>query len=155
VSEIVESVIALHEGRLRSTETTVNRRYRARALIVCFPNELRQVVANLIGNALDAMNGNMRRRLYLRVRAAHDPMTNQTGVRFTIADTGVGMSSVTLSHIFEPFFSTKQHTGTGLGLWVTRTIVEKHKGRICVRSRMGADSGTVFSVFIPDLSGVR
>ena len=68
-----------------------------------------------------------------------------------VSDTGSGMDAETQSHIFEPFFTTKEHTGTGLGLWVTRSIVEKHKGRMSVRSRTGACSGTVFSIFLPNL----
>jgi PAS domain S-box-containing protein len=150
LSSIFESVIALHEGRLRAGQIVVNRRYRRHAPLMCFANELRQMAANLISNAIDAMNGH-RRTLFLRVREAHDPLGNQKGVRLTVADTGVGMNRMTRSRIFEPFFTTKEHTGTGLGLWVTRSIVEKHKGRMSVRSRTGACSGTVFSIFLPNL----
>ena len=124
LSGMLDSVIALHEGRLHAAQITVKRRYRPHAPLVCFANELRQMAANLIGNAIDAMNGYPRRILSRRVREAHDPLTNQKGVRLTVADTGVGMDPSTKGRIFEPFFSTKQHTGTGLGLWITRSIRE-------------------------------
>ena len=68
-------------------------------------------------------------------------------VRLTIADTGCGINPEQLKRIFEPFFTTKQAIGTGLGLWVTKELVQKHKGRIRVRSRVG--KGTVFSIWLP------
>jgi len=73
-------------------------------------------------------------------------------VVLTVADSGSGMSHETLVRIFEPFFSTKGNTGTGLGLWVSLEIVEKHGGTLRVRSRTGSpgrSSGTVFRFFLP------
>ena len=67
----------------------------------------------------------------------------------TIADTGEGISPTIAGRLFEPFQTTKETTGTGLGLWVSRGIVEKHGGRIHVRSRTGVGHGTVFSVWLP------
>jgi signal transduction histidine kinase len=78
LSSIFESVIALHEGRLRAGKIVVSRRYRPHAPLICFANELRQMAANLISNAIGAMNGH-RRTLFLRVREAHDPLGNQRG----------------------------------------------------------------------------
>ena len=74
------------------------------------------------------------------------------GVRVVVADTGSGMPVTVRRRIFEPFFTTKMATGTGLGLWVTLDIMEKHQGRILVRSRCEAQqgaSGTVFMLFFP------
>jgi signal transduction histidine kinase len=86
----------------------------------------------------------------LRVREAHDPVTGREGVRITIADTGKGMSRAVRAKLFEPFFTTKGATGTGLGLWVSRELVQKHGGTVRVRSREGEPlRGTVFSVFFP------
>jgi signal transduction histidine kinase len=74
-------------------------------------------------------------------------------VRISIADTGCGIESKDKKHLFQPFFTTKKDVGTGLGLWIIRGIVEKHGGRISVRSRAGAQSGTVFTVFLPEAGG--
>ena len=79
-------------------------------------------------------------------------------MRIAIADTGAGMDHEVRQHIFEAFFTTKEATGTGLGLWVSHEIILKHHGRIRVRSRAAANgnhaqtsgSGTVFQIFIPD-----
>ncbi|MEO6924735.1 MAG: HAMP domain-containing sensor histidine kinase, partial [Bryocella sp.] len=113
--------------------------------------ELRQVFANFIGNALDAMgNGGV---LVLRVRQGNGRGPNGRwgkGVFVTIADTGSGMSKETLARAFEAFFTTKQATGTGLGLWLSEEIVRKHQGRVSVKSRTGKACGTVFMVFFPE-----
>jgi signal transduction histidine kinase len=107
------------------------------------------VFANLIGNALDATPEGG--RLRIRIRRAHSWGSPRTdGLRVIVADTGHGIPVELRKRIFEPFFSTKDDTGTGLGLWVTETILQKHLGRIAVRSRTGsADCGTVFSLFFP------
>ena len=86
----------------------------------------------------------------MRVRAVTNWRNRETGVRVTISDTGHGMSAETRRHIYEPFFTTKGEIGTGLGLWVSAGIVEKHKGSIHVRSRAEiGKSGTTFTVILP------
>lgn len=153
LSSLIESVISLHEARLKSAQINVERRYREGRPLLCFPNELRQVIANLVGNAIDAMIGFDRMRLCLRVRDTHDPQTGTDGIRLTVADTGAGMSRATLQQIWEPFFTTKGSTGTGLGLWVTREIIRKHRGIVWVRSRGEArNHGSIFSVFFPHMA---
>lgn len=150
LNEILESVITLHQGRLRSAEIHVERRYRSHDPLLCYPNELRQVAANLIGNAVDAMNSCTPRRLSVRVGHGHDWRDGRPGARVTVADTGSGMSRNTQSRIFEPFFTTKETTGTGLGLWIAHDLVRKHEGTLRVRSRRGEPKhGTVFSIFLP------
>jgi signal transduction histidine kinase len=153
VCEILESVITLHHGRVAAMQVEVLRRYAPDVQLFCFAGELRQLFANLIGNAIDAMTpgGGC---LSLRVRYARSlEQPEESGVRVTVADSGSGMSGEVQRHIFEPFFTTKETTGTGLGLWVSAEIVGKHKGTIRVRSRERAEkgdpSGTVFSVFFP------
>jgi PAS domain S-box-containing protein len=115
--------------------------------------ELRQILSNLLANSLDACA----RGASIRVEAnsAIDPRDPaRPGVRITVADTGLGISPEHLGNIFEPFFTTKKDTGTGLGLWVSRELVEKHGGSLRVRSRV-ADPlcGTVFSMFLPEQGG--
>jgi signal transduction histidine kinase len=146
VCELLESVLTLHQGRVTSLHVEVVRQYMPNVKLLCFAGELRQLFANLIGNALDAMapGGG---RLLLRVRYA-----GTTGVRITVADSGSGMSPEVLRHIFEPFFTTKEAIGTGLGLWVSAEIVSKHNGKMRVRSRVRGEDGkggTVFMVFFP------
>jgi PAS domain S-box-containing protein len=148
LEEILESVLVLFHGRLRKVGLSVEKRYRTTRCLQGFAGELRQIFANLIGNAIDASPRGC--RLMLRVREAHDPVTGREGVRITIADTGKGMSRAVRAKLFEPFFTTKGATGTGLGLWVSRELVQKHGGTVRVRSREGEPlRGTVFSVFFP------
>lgn len=146
VGDLLDSVLTLYQGRVTALHVEVARRYKPDVKLLCFTGELRQLFANLIGNALDAMTP-AGGRLMLRVRRAADD-----GVRVTVADTGSGMTPGVLQHIFEPFFTTKEAVGTGLGLWVSAEIVSKHHGTIRVRSRVRGEqgrSGTVFSVVFP------
>lgn len=148
VSAILDSVLALYHSRLAKSEIRIERRFQKSAPIPCYPDELRQVFANLVGNALDASrNGG---RILLRERAEVHPRTGQQGVKITVADNGQGMSAEVRVHLFEAFTSTKGLRGTGLGLWVSKGIVERHCGFIRVRSSTKpGSSGTVFSIFIP------
>ena len=113
------------------------------------PGELRQVLSNLLANSLDAcVEGDA---ICVRVRAARNPRDLALrGVRIVVADSGCGIHPENLDHIFEPFFTTKKDTGTGLGLWVSRELIEKHGGRLNLRSSdTGRRSGTVFTLFLP------
>jgi signal transduction histidine kinase len=111
---------------------------------------LRQILSNLLANSLDACAHGSTIRI--QARSAIDPRNpSSNGVRITIADTGFGIPSEHLDNIFEPFFTTKKDTGTGLGLWVSRELVQKHGGTLRVRSRTEKPrSGTLFSIFLPN-----
>jgi PAS domain S-box-containing protein len=112
------------------------------------PGELRQVLSNLLANSLDACTAGD--AICVRVRQALD------GVRIVVADTGCGVHPENLDRIFEPFFTTKKDTGTGLGLWVSRELIEKHGGRLAVRSSVGGRrTGTVFSLFLLGTAGAE
>jgi signal transduction histidine kinase len=88
--------------------------------------------------------------LAVRVAPGRDWTDGREGIRITVADNGSGIPPESLGRIFEPFYTTKKDTGTGLGLWVSKGIVRKHGGSIRVRSRLGGRaSGTVFSIFLP------
>lgn len=101
-------------------------------MISCHREELRQVMLNVVRNALDAMphGGTLR----LRIRTRKDWMTRRNGVIITVGDTGRGMSAETRRKLFEPFFTTKEATGIGLGLWGCAHVLTKYGGRILVRS---------------------
>jgi PAS domain S-box-containing protein len=143
---LLDSVLALHRGRFANMQVELDRQYRSTATLLCFEGELRQVFTNLIGNALDAMFGK-HGRLVLRTTTRRDWRNDKTGVRVTICDNGSGIPPDVLARIFEPFYSTKGLRGTGLGLWVSKEIIAKHKGIVRVRSQIGR--GTVFSIFFP------
>ncbi|HEX6907606.1 MAG TPA: HAMP domain-containing sensor histidine kinase, partial [Terriglobales bacterium] len=117
--------------------------------IVAVPGELRQLFANLLSNSIDAvpMDGIIRVRVSQARKSAD---SGPLGARVTIADSGPGIDPAHRPRIFEPFFTTKKEVGTGLGLWVSKGIVERHGGRIRLRSKTTpGKSGTVFSVFLP------
>ena len=154
IGDLIESVLSLHEARLQSARITVERRFVECRPLICFPSEVRQVIANFVGNAIDAMVGVDSARLCLRVRDAHDPRTGTEGIRLTVSDTGSGMSRPIIERIWEPFFTTKDTTGTGLGLWVANEIIRKHHGTVTVRSSVEIrNHGTVFSIFFPHANG--
>ena len=155
--ELLDSVLNLYQKRIHSVDLRVERDYEPGLTLFCFAGEIRQVFANLVGNAVDASAAGG--RLVLRTRRSRNwKNPEQTGVRFTVADTGAGMESFVREQIFEAFFTTKESTGTGLGLWVSQEIVLKHNGLIRVRSRAAGlsdaleqlGSGTVFEIFLPD-----
>ncbi len=150
IEEILESVLVLYEGRLKANQVVVERRYSLHPSICCQAVEVRQVIANLVSNAIDAMlKDTSVRRLVVRLRKAADPVTGEEGVRVMIADSGVGIKESVRIHVFEPFFTTKSATGTGLGLWLSSETVAKHKGTLRFRSRTeGQHRGTVFSLFL-------
>jgi PAS domain S-box-containing protein len=145
---LVESVLGLYQGRLVNANIAVKLGPWGQKSVVCFEGEIRQVLNNLVGNALDAMpHGG---KLTIRSRAATDRATKRKGVILTIADTGSGVPDDVMTKIFEPFFTTKGINGTGLGLWVSKEIVERHKGWLRARSSHGsATHGTVFTLFLP------
>ena len=152
MSELLDSVLSLYHGRLSSLDIQVERRYEPEMDLFCFAGELRQVFANLIGNAIDATSAGG--RVLVRAhRSRNWKNPAETGIRFAFADTGTGMDAEVREHAFEAFFTTKEITGTGLGLWVSHGIIVKHRGLVHLRSRpaaSGMPSGTVFQVFIPD-----
>ena len=144
--DIIESVLFFYEPRLRSKNIKVERRYQTIPDVHCLQGEMQQVFANLVSNALEATE--MGGRLLISV--SKSPVRNgsqQSAVRVTVADTGIGMDDNTKRHLFEPFFTTKGEMGTGLGLWVSREILERHGVGVRLRSRPG--KGTAFTLTFP------
>lgn len=146
---VMDSVLALYQSRLIAAAVVVEREVRTPSIsILASPGELRQIIANIVGNALDAMrNGG---RLRLRVSVEADCREGAPRARLSIADTGHGIPSHILPTIFEPFITTKGETGTGLGLWVSDEIVKKNDWSMRVRSSTcRRRPGTVFSMLMP------
>jgi signal transduction histidine kinase len=152
MAELLDSVLTLYNVRLSTLGIRLERDFDTKMDLYCFAGEVRQVIANMVSNAIDATTGGG--RLIIRARRSRDWRDgNREGVRFTVADTGSGMDRDAQQHLFEAFFTTKGITGTGLGLWVSFEIIQKHRGRVHVRSRSassGCTSGTVFQMFFPD-----
>jgi PAS domain S-box-containing protein len=152
--KILEEVVQLYLRKLQGGKVELEKHSGEDLEILGFPGELRQLFSNLLLNAMDAMKDGG--RLRLRVVRAHEwSNLRRSGVRITFADTGNGIQGSDLPHIFEPFYTTKKETGTGLGLWLAYGIVQKHSGWIKVASRTTPGmSGTVFAVFLPESPAV-
>jgi two-component system CheB/CheR fusion protein len=148
--KILDEVVQLYMRKLQVNRINLDKQNGEYLEIIGYPGELRQVFANLILNAMDAMHAGGRLRLRV-VRAREWSGERRSGVRITFADTGNGISAKDLPHIFEPFYTTKKDQGTGLGLWLAYGAVQKHAGwmRVATRTTPGI-SGTVFAVFLPD-----
>ena len=147
-SDLLEAAAAIYMPRMKNARLEVQRDYRDSERVLCYGSELRQVFANLIGNSFDALKPGG--KLLLRTRDQAHPRTGEGGVRISIADSGIGMDKATRQRLFEPFFTTKGEKGTGLGLWVSREILRKHRARLSVRSRQTENhSGTTFSIWLP------
>jgi PAS domain S-box-containing protein len=149
VTQIIESALSIFQNRITNSGVTLVEDIRSTQSVVCLEGEIRQVVSNLIGNALDAMTSG-RRILTIRSHEATNWSTGQRGVAITVADVGEGMKPKTINRLFNAFFTTKGETGTGLGLWVSKEIVDRHHGTLRVRSSQNpAHQGTVFTLFLP------
>ncbi|MGI4757753.1 MAG: PAS domain S-box protein [Janthinobacterium lividum] len=147
--ELVGGILTLYQARIVNSRVQVEKRKHAATPVLCFEGEIRQVLNNLIGNAIDAMH-TLGGRLLLRSREATHWSTGRKGLVLTVADTGVGIGPDVKRKIFDAFFTTKGIGGTGLGLWVCKEIIDRHHGALNVRSSQEKGrSGTVFTLFLP------
>ena len=150
VGSIVTSLLSVFASRLRNKNIITQPEITTDPEIEAIPGEVRQLVANLLSNSIDAVDSGGCIRI--RVSSAIGPM-RAAGVRLTIADNGPGIPAGIRSQVFEPFVTTKKDVGTGLGLWVCKSIVEKHGGKIQTRSSTDVgETWTAFSVFLPSVS---
>jgi PAS domain S-box-containing protein len=132
ISEVLDNVLELQSRNLQMQGISLEKCYATDATVQGFPGELRQVFMNLIVNAIQAMpNGG---RMRVSVREYVDPESLVTGVSVGVCDTGSGVRPEHAKQMFEPFFTTKSAKGTGLGLWISKGIVQKYEGRIQFRS---------------------
>ena len=147
--ELLASVLSVFQGRLSNSQVTVIERYRAKRAVRCFEGEIRQVLSNLLSNGMDAMAG-LGGRICLRTMVSKRPVDGLPGVVITVADNGTGMTKETLTKLFLPFYTTKGTIGTGLGLWVSKEIIDRHRGTLTIRSsQRPGHSGTVMRLFLP------
>ena len=146
--ELLEPTLGLFAGRLGNSNVSIVLDERSSGLVNCYEGEIRQILNNLVGNAIDSMKTGG--RLLIRTRDSRNWRTGAPGVRIVVADNGHGMPRNVMKRVFEPFYTTKGINGTGLGLWIARGIVDKHQGMLQIYSSTRASqSGTVFSLFLP------
>jgi len=142
---LIDGVLKLYQPLMEQRSIHLEKKYQRSACVWGRPGELRQVFTNLVGNAIDALpqGGN----IFVTIGCG----LNGSSACVTIADNGPGIPPELREKIFEPFFSTKHSKGTGLGLWISQSIVRKYGGHIRLRSRTepSSNSGTVFRVCIP------
>ena len=149
VIDLLESVLSLFHARILGSHIRVLCEFRTAEKVNIYTGEIRQVIANLVQNALDAMPTGGTLHLRVEPVAEHGRLRTR-GVRIVVADSGTGIPERIRGTLFEPFVTTKGATGTGLGLWVSKEIIEKHKGDLRFRtSENPAHHGTVFSIFLP------
>lgn len=146
---LLDNVLALYRRRTETLGILVRRSYEYEGAVSGSPGELRQVFSNLIVNAMDALaeTGN---KLVIGVRRCRRWDTGELGVRVTIGDNSSGIPREHRAHLFKSFYTTKGEQGTGIGLWVSKAMIQKHEGTLRWRtSTSEGRSGTCFSVFLP------
>jgi signal transduction histidine kinase len=148
VPELLDNVLELQKRRMQLGRVELEKEYKARTRLHGFPVELKQVFLNLVSNAIQAMPEGGRLRVSVRERARQNGAV--PGISIAIVDTGSGILPQDAKYLFEPFFSTKSEKGTGLGLWISRGIIQKYEGTIRFRSiKTAGGNRTCFRVFIP------
>ena len=151
--ELLDNVLELHQRPIQMAGITLEKRYLTKGLVHGFPSELKQVFLNLISNATQAMPEGGRMRIC--VKEAGPSSGRPAGVHVYITDTGTGIAPEHAKRLFEPFFTTKSVKGTGLGLWISRGIVQKHDGVLRFRSVFGKSlTITTFHIWIPTFSRI-
>lgn len=149
LAKTIDDLLLLYEKRMAVRNIKIVKQLDRDAEVTAFAGEIRQAISNLLTNSMDATsNGGS---LTIRVRKTHGwNNSDAPGARITIADTGSGITPEHQRNLFQPFFTTKPDVGTGLGLWITRGIVDKHGGLLHLKSRIKTGmSGTACSIFIP------
>lgn len=139
-------MLRIHSNKFQSKSIVIKREYEECPPINGLAGELKQVVANLVSNAADAVKDGGTIQVGLKCLQA----SLGTVVQLSVADNGPGITAEVKERMFEPFFTTKQDVGTGLGLWVSKEIVDRHGGIIEVHSHAeNGSTGTTFNVLLP------
>ena len=138
---VVSDVVELYRPRATARSIELTCTVEPGLIALVNGGEIKQVMANLVSNAMDATAQGGR----IETMVARDGVT----AKITVTDTGTGIQAQHASHVFEPFFTTKADVGTGLGLWVSKGIIDKHQGTLTVTSRTEKPTGTTFTVTLP------
>jgi len=148
LGSLLEDVLALNNPAIAEKRLIVKKNWTSGIGIEGFPAQLRQVFSNIVRNAIDASP--MRGSIHIKItpttfmRAPQEP-----AARVTISDQGIGIPKKNLGRVFDAFFTTKELKGTGIGLWLSSTIIQEHRGRIQIRSSDAPErSGTCISVLL-------
>jgi signal transduction histidine kinase len=142
LKELIESALRLHQVRIAASNVALIRDFGSPAPASIFEGEIFQVVSNLLLNSLDALP-KQGAKLHIRLRRSREL------IHITVADNGSGIPPDVMKHLFEPYRTTKSN-GTGLGLWLSKLIVDKHKGKLRVRSCQSKNrTGTTFRLSLP------
>ena len=148
IAGLLEDVLQLQGRQLLVSRIALDRKYFSNPTVRGFPVELRQVFFNLIGNAIQAMPDGG--RLRIRIGERCNDVIGRTDLCVSVCDTGAGVGPEHAKHLFEPFFTTKSSKGTGLGLWISKGIIQKYDGTIRFRSiPFGGGHVTSFRVTLP------
>lgn len=149
VAEVMDALLELYSSKIREHEVAIDKRYQCLGEVRGHRGDLRQLLSNLLLNALESIDA--RGSIEIRIHAAHAVRAvGSGGVRIVIGDTGRGIPPEHRRKLFEPFFTTKPEKGTGLGLWVAQEIVQRYGGAMRMRSSVRpGHTGTVVSIFLP------
>lgn len=149
LSKVMDEVLAIYMRKIESKGIDVRKQYCDSTEVTAYPGEIRQIFSNLIGNAIDAVTD--LGHISIKIAKSREwSNAEHSGVRATILDSGSGIDPALKPRLFEPFYTTKTDIGTGLGLWLSKELVQKHGGSISVHSSVRPGrSGTAFSVFFP------
>jgi PAS domain S-box-containing protein len=153
ITDVINSVLNVYHFKLQNKSLQLVKQIEPGLTVLALQGEVKQILSNLIANAIDASP--QRGTIVIRADAARHPLSGSRGVRITIADNGIGIAPQDKPHLFVPFFTTKQAVGTGLGLWITKDLLEKKGGSIQFRSSDRSPSGTVMSIFLPETPPAR
>ncbi len=149
ICELVDDVLALNNRAVVDKNLHIRKKWNTSLLIEGFPAQLRQVFSNLVRNAIEASFPNGEIRINISPTSLGHNLT-RPAVRVTVADRGIGIPPENMKKIFDAFFTTKDLKGSGVGLWLSSSIVQEHGGYIRARScTRRLESGTYLSVVLP------
>jgi PAS domain S-box-containing protein len=152
LKEMLQEILLLMERRFYDQGVILSTDLPSGISVPAFPAELRQVFSNLITNAAEAAGPGGKVRISVETQSPSVDATGQklpAGATIKVIDNGEGIPDEVQPHLFQPFFTTKGERGTGLGLWVSRGIINKHGGTITLNSDTSESAhGTIVSVFL-------